>query len=132
MSATATPPVIAAWHRFLAEPEAGTLRALLAEEVEFCSPAVHKPQVGRELTFHYLWAAVAVLGPSLTYVHEWYDENSAVLRFTATLDGRDVEGVDLIQWDETGHITAFTVMARPLRGLQALITAMGAQLQAQQ
>ena len=42
---------------------------------------------------------------------------------------KDVHGVDMIAWDEHGAIVDFTVMARPLRGLQALIEAMGAELQ---
>ena len=51
--------------------------------------------------------------------------------FTATIDGRDVSGVDIIEWDEAGRIVDFTVMARPFKGLQALITAMGAELEKQ-
>ena len=70
-----------------------------------------------------------MLGPTIEYVHEWYDEISAVLKFSATVDGREVSGIDILTWDETGLITDFTVMARPLKGLQALITAMGAELE---
>lgn len=90
---------------------------------------MHTPQEGPDLTFAYLWAALAVLGPGLTYHREWYAEDSAVLEFTTTIDGKDVHGVDMIAWDQDGAIVDFTVMARPLRGLQALIAAMGAELQ---
>ena len=38
---------------------------------------------------------------------------------------------DIIEWDEAGRIVNYTVMARPLKGLQALITAMGAELEKQ-
>jgi hypothetical protein len=49
--------------------------------------------------------------------------------FTATVDGREVSGIDIITWDDTDRIVDFTVMARPFKGLQALITAMGAELE---
>ncbi|MBS42653.1 MAG: polyketide cyclase [Nocardioides sp.] len=125
---TAVPPTIAAWHDLVADPEPDALRAMLSPRVRFCSPAVHTPQEGPEITFAYLWAAVHVLGPTLRYQHEWYDDRSAVLRFTARVDGLDVEGVDLVEWDDDGLVTDFTVMVRPFKGLQALIGAMAARL----
>lgn len=126
------PPVVTAWHNCVADPSRERLRAMLAQEVTFRSPAVHTPQEGPQITEAYLWAALHVLGPTIDYVHEWYDENSAVLMFTATIDDREVTGVDIITWDDTDRIVDFTVMARPFTGLQALIAAMGAELQKQQ
>ncbi|RZI70992.1 MAG: nuclear transport factor 2 family protein [Variovorax sp.] len=123
------PQTVRAWHALVAQPHPTTLRTLLADDVTFRSPAVHSPQEGPDRTFAYLWAALAVLGPELTYHREWYGDDSAVLEFTTTIDGLDVHGVDMITWDAEGRITDFTVMARPLRGLQALIAAMGAELQ---
>ncbi|WP_101652770.1 nuclear transport factor 2 family protein [Brevibacterium ihuae] len=125
----AAPATITAWHDLVRSPEPEKLRALLAPEVTFRSPAVHTPQEGPEITFAYLWAATQVLRPTLEYVHEWYDESSAVLQFSAQVDGFDVSGVDIIEWDGDGRITDFTVMVRPLKGLQAVIAAMGAELQ---
>ena len=125
----AAPAPIQAWHDLVRSPEPEKLRALLSPEVTFRSPAVHTPQEGAEKTFAYLWAATQVLRPTLTYVHEWYDANSAVLQFSATVDGLDVSGVDIIEWDVEGKIADFTVMVRPLKGLQAVIGAMGAELQ---
>ncbi|WP_349826803.1 nuclear transport factor 2 family protein [Brevibacterium litoralis] len=132
MSPTEVPPVIVAWHELAENPDPDRLRSMLAPDAVFRSPAVHTPQEGAEITFAYLWAAVHVLGPTLTYEHEWYDEASAVLKFAATVDGYEVGGVDIIEWDEDGKITAFTVMVRPLKGLQAVIGAMGARLAQQQ
>ena len=129
MKSSDRPAVISAWHDFAADPDRDRLRALLAPDVTFRSPAVHTPQEGPQITEAYLWAALQVLGPTIEYVHEWYDESSAVLMFTATIDGRDVNGIDIISWDEAGRIVDFTVMARPFKGLQALITAMGAELE---
>ncbi|GGL15399.1 nuclear transport factor 2 family protein [Nocardia jinanensis] len=132
MAATDTPSAVAAWHRLVAEPDTARLRDLLAPEVVFRSPAVHTPQVGRDRAFAYLWAALQVLGPTLTYGHQWFDDDSAVLRFSATVDELVVDGVDLIRWDTDGRLTEFTVMIRPFKALQAVIAAMGAELTRQQ
>ena len=131
MKSSDRPAVVSAWYDFASNPDRESLRAMLSPEVTFRSPAVHTPQEGPQITAAYLWAGLQVLGPTIEYVHEWFDESSAVLMFTATIDGRDVSGIDIIEWDEAGRIVNFTVMARPLKGLQALITAMGAELEKQ-
>ena len=69
-----------------------------------------------------------VLGPTLTYQREWYAEDSAVLQFTADLDGVVVEGIDMMTWGADGRITEFTVMVRPVKGLHTLMEKMAAQL----
>lgn len=130
MTDTARPAVVEAWHRVVDSRDPAFVGPLLADGCVFRSPAVHRPQEGRALTTAYLAAALAVLGPTLTYHRELYGEDSAVLEFTATLDGLDVHGVDLIRWDEQGRIVDFTVMVRPLRGLEKLVELMRAQLEA--
>lgn len=128
MTTVTTPGPVRRWHDLLAAPDRGDLVALLAPDAVFRSPAVHAPQEARERVATYLWAALAVLGPTLAYTAQWHGEQSAVLRFRAVVDGLDVDGVDLLTWDAEGRITDFTVMARPLRGLQALVAAMGTEL----
>jgi hypothetical protein len=36
--------------------------------------------------------------------------------------------VDILRWDGEGKLVSFTVMARPMRGLEKLIELMGRQL----
>ena len=43
-------------------------------------------------------------------------------------DGVYVQGVDLLRWNAEGRLVSFTVMVRPMRGLQKLIELMAAQL----
>jgi len=123
-----TPRTVRAWHDLAATRDPAGLDALLHEDCVFRSPAVHAPQVGKELTTAYLSAALVVLGPTLTYQREWYAEDSAVLQFTADLDGVVVEGIDMMTWGADGRITEFTVMVRPVKGLHTLIEKMAAQL----
>ena len=104
------------------------LADLLADDVVFRSPAVHTPQEGKELTTAYLSAAVVVLGPTLAYRRQWYADRNAVLEFEAELDGLTVHGIDMLQWNDDGRLTEFTVMVRPFKGLNKLIELMAAEL----
>ena len=122
------PDTITRWHEVVAAKDPALLDALLADDAVFRSPAVHTPQEGKELTTTYLRAAMVVLGPTLTYQHEWYDDSSAILEFTAELDGLTVHGIDMIRWDDAGRISEFTVMVRPFKALQKLMELMLLQL----
>ncbi|ABL81430.1 MULTISPECIES: nuclear transport factor 2 family protein [unclassified Nocardioides] len=122
------PEPLARWHAIAESRDPAGLAGLLAEDVTFRSPAVHTPQEGRDLTTAYLSAAIVVLGPTLTYVREWYDASSAVLEFRAELDGLSVHGIDMLTWGADGRLTDFTVMVRPFTGLQKLIELMAAEL----
>jgi hypothetical protein len=109
------------WHEVVASRDADALRGLIAEGAVFHSPAVHTPQEGRDVVTAYLSGAFVVLGPELTYHDEWVGERDAVLRFTSVVDGLQVEGVDIIRWDDDGRIADFTVMVRPFKALQAVM-----------
>jgi hypothetical protein len=122
------PAPIAAWHAIAESRDPARLTELLADDVVFRSPAVHTPQEGKEVTTAYLAAAVVVLGPTLVYKRQWYGETNAVLEFEATLDGLDVHGIDMLEWNDEGRLVEFTVMVRPIRGLEKLIELMAAEL----
>ncbi len=121
---------IRSWHAYMAAPTREALDALLADHVVFHSPAVHTPQEGKAVTMKYLTAATAVLGnATFRYAQEWRGERSAVLEFECTLEGGiQVNGVDIVEWNEDGRITRFKVMIRPLKALNAVVSAMGAAL----
>ena len=61
---------------------------------------------------------------------EWHDHVSAVLEFEAELDGVYVEGVDILRWNAQEKLVSFTVMVRPMRGVQKLVELMAVQLAA--
>lgn len=117
------------WHALMDARDPGGLDDLIAEDCVFRSPAVHTPQIGKAITIKYLTAAQKVLGvPSFRYVEEWVGLNSAVLEFELDLDGIQVNGVDIIHWNDADKITSFRVMIRPVKGLQAVMPAMAAVL----
>ena len=125
MDATAA---LARWHAVAEAGDVTALPDLVAADAVFRSPAVHTPQEGREKVVGYLGAAFTVLGPGLRYHRQWVAEDSAVLEFSTLVGGKQVQGVDMITWDESGLIVDFTVMVRPLQGLHAVVEEMGAEL----
>ncbi len=125
---TEQPPAVKAWHAVVESGDPALLDGLLADDVVFRSPAVSAPQEGRDVAALYLRSAMAVLGPSLRYVGEWYAPSSAVLEFEAELDGLYVHGVDMLRWNDDDRLVGFTVMVRPMRGLTKLVELMQRQL----
>ena len=120
---------IARWHHMVAENDLSALDAMLAEDAVFKSPAVHRPQAGRALVAKYLRAAMVVLNrPGFRYVDTWEKDGSAILEFALAIDGVEIEGIDMIRWNADGEITDFTVMMRPLKGLNTVIPLMAALL----
>ena len=131
--------VVARWHRFLTGDLPGGLDELLADDVVFYSPVVYTPQRGKEIAVRYLEAAAASLagseatgGPAggFTYTKQVLGDDTAVLEFETSVQGKYVNGVDIIRCDDAGKIVEFRVMMRPLQAIQAVHEEMGRRLAA--
>lgn len=121
---------LAAWHAVVRNRDVAGLDALLADEVVFHSPVVRTPQRGKALALQYLQAALQVFGnPSFRYVRELAGERDAVLEFEVQIDGLDVNGVDLLRWNEAGRIVDFKVLLRPLKAVLGIQQKMAALLE---
>ncbi|MGH3002352.1 MAG: nuclear transport factor 2 family protein, partial [Gaiellaceae bacterium] len=101
--------------------------ATLSPAVVFHSPAVHRPYEGREAVAGLLHV-VAETFEKFRYVSEWRDGPTTILLFEANVGNRDLQGVDILASGADGLIAEFTVMVRPLSGLQALAAAVAARL----
>ena len=122
--------VIEKWHGFVHEATVEGLQELLAEDCVFLSPIVFTPQRGREITATYLYAASQTLGQGgFTYTKQVLAGSTAVLEFETTLEGKYVNGVDIITIDEADHIVEFRVMVRPLQAVQLVHAQMQAMLE---
>jgi hypothetical protein len=118
------------WHKVALSRDPNTISATLHDDCVFESPVVHTPQVGKAITSQYLAAAGFTLGnDSFRYVGEWHRENSAILEFTAEIDGIKINGIDMISCDDDGLITHFKVMVRPLKAVNMLHQKMGEMLE---
>lgn len=102
----------------------------LAPDVRFRSPAVFAAYEGAETVGALLKVVGTVLLRELVYEWQVRDGDREVLCFRTRVDGREVEGVDLLRYDEDGRVAELVVMMRPLSGLLAVRDGMGAALQA--
>ena len=124
---------IDAWHRVIESGSEPTqLAAILHDDAVFHSPVVHTPQRGKPIVMAYLTAAGQTLGnDSFTYLREVVDGDTAVLEFLTEMDGIEINGIDMITFDDTGLITDFKVMVRPLKAINKVWEMMAAQLERQ-
>ena len=121
------------WHKVIeggSDPAA--LAAIMREDAVFHSPVVHTPQEGRPIVVAYLSAAGQTLGnDSFRYLREVVDGNTVVLEFATEMDGIQVNGIDMITFDDDGLIQDFKVMVRPLKAVNKVWEMMAAQLEQQ-
>ena len=121
--------LIVAWHKFMQDGDQDLLSSLLADDCAFVSPIVHTPQRGKKLSFAYLSAAQALLGGNdFEYLREFDCGDCAVLEFSRELNGIEINGVDMIEWNDAGKIVNFKVMVRPKKAVETVHQAMGALL----
>jgi hypothetical protein len=104
---------------------------LFHEDAAFRSPVVFKPYEGRDQVLKVLRAAeeVLVAGGKFRYLHQLEDPDDrvAILEFATEVDGKQVEGIDKLTFDDDGLITEIKVMIRPASALQAVGAKMAAE-----
>src|SRR5947209_20514448 len=105
--------------RFRAAVEQGRVAGaaeLFHEDARFRSPVLFKPYAGREHVLKVLQAAERVLGLGghFRYVHQLEDpaDRVAMLEFVTEVEGKQVEGIDKLTFDQAGQIIELKVMLR--------------------
>lgn len=103
------------------------IRDSMAEDITFWSPVSFKPYQGKELVGTIITEGPFVIFEDFEYVHRVEDteQRVATLVFRAGVNGKRVEGIDILHLDDDGLIDELTVMLRPLSGVQAMAEAMG-------
>ena len=120
------PHAIESWHKVMVSGDVSTLPELLHDDAVFHSPVVHTPQMGKAKVMMYLSAAATVFDDTqFTYAREIIGQEQAMLEFTSVVEGIEINGVDIITWDENGKITDFKVMVRPVKAVNKLWEKMG-------
>jgi hypothetical protein len=107
----------------------GQVEAALASDVRFRSPVVFSPYAGRDTVAALLRVVGDVLAPELSYQWQVREGDREVLCFTSRVSDREVEGVDLLRYDEHGQVSELVVMMRPASALVAVRDAVAAGLQ---
>lgn len=118
------------WHAYLRGQLQGGLDELLDDDVVFYSPIVYTPQKGKAITTLYLQAAGVTLPddsaastsgvPStggFHYTKQVLGDDAAVLELETRIEGKYVNGVDIIRCNDEGRIVEFRVMIRPLQAV---------------
>lgn len=126
------------WHACIRGQLEGGLDALLHDDCVFYSPVVFTPQRGKEMTKLYLNAAGATFSDGegkddsvgnldtsekkggFRYTKEVLLGNHAVLEFETEMEGKYINGVDIITCNDEGKIVEFKVMVRPLQAINLL------------
>ncbi|HEY4450429.1 MAG TPA: nuclear transport factor 2 family protein [Solirubrobacteraceae bacterium] len=125
MSSTAqTHPTATAFRRAVEASDMEAIPSLLAPDIVFHSPVTFHPFVGRE-TVTGLLTLVGQTFEDFRYTDELAGDGAHALIFRAASKGKQLEGIDLLRFDEDGLIADFTVMLRPLSGLIPFAQAMG-------
>lgn len=119
------------WHRMVQQNDLRELPELLHPDAVFRSPMAHTPYPGAAAVALILNTVLQVFR-DFTYHRELAtaDGLNVVLEFSARVGDKDLKGIDLIRFDETGRIIEFEVMVRPMSGLQALGAEMAQRLAA--
>jgi hypothetical protein len=130
------------WHRLIRGQFPGGLDELLADDVVFYSPIVFTPQKGKDVAKLYLLAAgntfsggdgggaALDVGESpFRYTKQVLSGNQAVLEFETEMQGKYVNGVDIITCSDEGRIVEFRVMIRPLQAVNLMHQQMAAMLE---
>lgn len=103
--------------------------ALFAEDVKLYSPVKFKPFDGID-EVRALFIVLERTFEDFRYVGDYAGQDaqvpegppiaSHILHFRAMVEGRQVDGIDLIQLGDDGRIATITVMIRPISALQTV------------
>ncbi|MEU9030427.1 nuclear transport factor 2 family protein [Streptomyces sp. NPDC048383] len=107
----------------------GALDDLFTDDIRLYSPVKFKPFEGKPMvlglfgvllrTFEELRYLGRLDGAAETSA-DGREAPSVILPFRARVDGKQIHGIDLLQFDEDGRIKEFTVMVRPQSAVQTL------------
>ncbi|MFE2292454.1 nuclear transport factor 2 family protein [Streptomyces sp. NPDC059452] len=105
------------------------LEDLFTEDIRLYSPVKFSPFEGRPMVLG-LFGVLLRTFEDFRYVGEFAgtaqtsvdgtEAPAAVLLFRATVNGREIHGIDLVHLGEDGRIKEFTVMVRPQSAVHAL------------
>ncbi|MDI5967243.1 nuclear transport factor 2 family protein [Streptomyces sp. SL13] len=118
--------------RFRAAVEKRDLAALedlFTEDIRFYSPVKFPPFEGRPMVMG-LFGVLLSTFEDLRYIGHFEgtaetttdgdEAPSVILPFRAVVRGKQIHGIDQLQFDEAGRVKEFTVMVRPQSAVQVL------------
>jgi hypothetical protein len=104
------------------------MMAAFAVDAVLHSPITFQPFEGREAIGQLLGILLEVF-EDFRYTDELRaPDGTTALIFRARVGDRELEGLDLVRFDDSGLIRDFTVMVRPRSAIEALLREVGSRL----
>lgn len=103
------------WHSAVEERSFEKVNALLAEDVTLISPVAFKPFTDRAYILKVLENVVGTLDHFRYTRSTVLSDGGILLVFEGEIDGKTLEGIDLIDLDSEGKLKTIKVMVRPFR-----------------
>ena len=109
------------WHKVVKLRDYDLLKSILADDIIFYSPIVYTPQKGKDIAIKHLVAASEVFNTgNFSYDKEVIQGQQASLEFSLNINDTEINGIDLISWNNDGKINEFKVFIRPLQGVNII------------
>ena len=103
------------WHEAVDERSFDKVNELLSDDVELISPVAFRPFSDRAYILKVL-ENVVTLVENFHYTRSTaLSDGGVLLVFEGQVDGKTIEGIDLIDLDEQGRVKTLKVMLRPFR-----------------
>lgn len=107
------------------ERDFGHVAPFLADDVTFRSPVLEAPWQTKAVLTRLGPAMVSIL-EDVSFAEPAVSGQRAILSFTGTCSGVELEGTQVIDVDHSGLVTDMAILIRPLPALLAVARAMGA------
>ena len=116
------------WHSAVEERSFEKVNSLLADDVKLISPVAYKPFTDRTYILKVLENVVGTLDNFRYTRSTVLSDGGVLLVFEGEIDGKTLEGIDLIDLDSEGKLKTLKVMIRPFRVYAKFAITMGARL----
>lgn len=103
------------WHHAVQERSLEKVEELLAPDMRLISPVAFKAYSDRNYILEVLKNVVSLIEGFHYTRSTVLNDGGVLLVFEGEIDGKTIEGIDLIDLDDQGRITTLKVMLRPFR-----------------
>jgi len=117
------------WHRVVREKDTVAIAALLEDDISLGAPPYWAKLQGKALVSHLLGLILETI-EGFEYHREWINGRQLALEFTGVVDGKQLQGIDLLSLSENHRVASLDVLMRPLNGIKALREAIAPKMQA--
>jgi hypothetical protein len=101
------------------------LKSLLADDVTFFGPMVSEPYSGHDAVAGLVSRVAFDVVEDLRFVGEFREGSDEAVRFTGRIGGVDIEGIELVRYDDDGRVAELIELLRPLAAMRAFEATFG-------